>query len=396
MSQPILIIGAGLGGLCLAQGLKRRNIAFKVFERDERHNFRAQGYRLRIGPDGVQALKEVLSPDLFTLFENTCAYTILKGVRIKPDGTKLEGDGPSILSEAAPMIYTVDRSILRDVLLSGLDDQVEFGKTFDHYTITGKEVTAYFTDKNIYTGSLLVGADGVGSAVRKQYLPNLNIIDTGMRIIFGKTPLREEFLERFPKMYHHGMSLVMDPDDNSRTSLLFESIHFPSADNVVKPQLPDPYMYWVLTTHVSNVPSYGTPSAVPARLARHITKSWNPALRLLFDFQDETQASTRSILSALPDMEFWEPSSFVTLLGDSIHVMPPTGAMGANTALHDGANLARRISDTGGITNLNTRVVGDYEADLRRFAKEAIALSWRGGLKSFRLRPVEECERIIL
>lgn len=82
----------------------------------------------------------------------------------------------------------------------------------------------------------------------------------------------------------------------------------------------------------------------------------------------------------------------MTLLGDSIHVMPPT----ANTALRDGANLARRISEIGEIANLDNQVVGDYEADLRHFAKEAIALSWRGGLKSFRLRSVEECERIIL
>lgn len=182
---------------------------------------------------------------------------------------------------------------------------MEFGKAFDHYTIGDKQITACFTDKIIYTGGLLVGADGVGSAVRKQYLPTLNTIDTGMRIIFGKTPLNDEFLERFPKSYHYGMSLVMNPNDECRTSLLFESIHFPNTDIVVKPQLPDPYMYWVLATHMSNVPSQGNSSTESARLAQHITKSWHPDLHLLFDMQDEAQACTRWILSALPDLEFW-------------------------------------------------------------------------------------------
>jgi 2-polyprenyl-6-methoxyphenol hydroxylase-like FAD-dependent oxidoreductase len=49
MAQPhILIVGAGLGGLLLAQALKKKGIPFDIFERDESLTARFQGYAVAI------------------------------------------------------------------------------------------------------------------------------------------------------------------------------------------------------------------------------------------------------------------------------------------------------------------------------------------------------------
>src|SRR4030088_596794 len=61
----VRIIGAGTGGLCLAQGLKRDDIEVEVFERDHGPMDRLQGYRLRSSATGRRALEACLPRTLF-------------------------------------------------------------------------------------------------------------------------------------------------------------------------------------------------------------------------------------------------------------------------------------------------------------------------------------------
>lgn len=45
---PILIIGAGPGGLALAQSLRKRNVKFRIFERDFGKEARVQGWAVAL------------------------------------------------------------------------------------------------------------------------------------------------------------------------------------------------------------------------------------------------------------------------------------------------------------------------------------------------------------
>lgn len=69
----VIIIGAGTGGLCLAQGLKRAGIGVAVYERDRTRRDGLQGYRVGIDADGKRALRANLSPELYQTFLATCA-----------------------------------------------------------------------------------------------------------------------------------------------------------------------------------------------------------------------------------------------------------------------------------------------------------------------------------
>src|SRR6266566_935929 len=67
-SLRVLVIGAGLGGLCLAQRLHKAGVDVGVYERDTGLAVRTQGHRIHIDSRGEQALRECLPPSLYELF----------------------------------------------------------------------------------------------------------------------------------------------------------------------------------------------------------------------------------------------------------------------------------------------------------------------------------------
>ena len=354
LPSRVLIIGGGLGGLALAHGLKKSSIPFHVFEQDPTPDFRAQGYRLKINPDGAVALKNVLSPEMWEYFEQTCTNS-------KVGETDFSAIDASIIASRAgpgarggPKIWTADRTVLRRTLQEGLKGEISYGKHLKSYTITDDGVIAYFADGSTEEGVLLVGADGVGSAVRRQYLSEHKPLDTNGSCIYGKTPLTPELMERFPARAVKWMTLVLDRTPMTQTldvdetplTLLLEPIRFQKNDH--RGKLPVDYIYWVL---IARTAVFGRERnellrlnhEESANLSLTLTEEWHPSFRALFELQDITQASTLRVASANPNITPWEPSSRVTLIGDAIHVMSPCGGVGAVTALRDAALLSRII-----------------------------------------------------
>ncbi|MGN5376974.1 FAD-dependent oxidoreductase [Streptomyces lasalocidi] len=119
----VVIIGAGLGGLCLAQGLHQRGISFSVHEQDISLKSRQQGCRIHIDTHGDSALVDVLPPELYRLFRVTYGVPQQR-IPVFDDQlrqlTVLAGDGGTHLA--------VDRLALRRILLTGVEDAVRFGQ----------------------------------------------------------------------------------------------------------------------------------------------------------------------------------------------------------------------------------------------------------------------------
>lgn len=401
--ETILIIGGGLGGLCLAQGLLKANIPFHIYERDPTASWRPQGYRLRINGEAAAALQQNLPTHLWTRFQTTCATVELGETDINAIDASISacraGGGPAL---RGMLPYTCDRKVLRDILLTGLEAHMSYGKEFVRYTQGDGLVTAHFADGSAASGSLLVGADGNRSPVRKQHLPAHKPLDTDGCCVYGKTPITAELLERFPRAAMRWMTLVTDRTpmtqtldvDETPVTLLLEPMRF-RRDHGFAADLPADYMYWVL---IAKKAAFGLPDEQGDRLnmsgeeaaglALKVTECWDPSIRALLHLQDRRQSALCRVLSARPDIAAWEPSSSVTLVGDAIHAMSPCGGVGAVTALMDAGALASAIIEKG----VSRESIGEYEAKMRKYAGVSIKRSYNGARKLFGQQPFELCK----
>ena len=154
------------------------------------------GYRVGISPNGARALKACLDPELFATFVATTAapYDTLAMLteRYRTLITMTFDDFPHTSGEPEDREHNVSRMTLRQVLFTGMEDVITFDRRFTHYTQhPDGRVTAHFDDGSSDTGDLLVGADGAGSPVRRQYLPHATHTETGLVGIGGKTLLTE-------------------------------------------------------------------------------------------------------------------------------------------------------------------------------------------------------------
>ena len=78
----VAIIGGGMGGLCLANGLKKAGVGVTVYERDPSPESRPQGYRIHIDPQGSTALHQCLPAHLWGFISLPQVGTFARGFSV--------------------------------------------------------------------------------------------------------------------------------------------------------------------------------------------------------------------------------------------------------------------------------------------------------------------------
>lgn len=392
------IIGGGTGGLCLAQALHKAGVPVAVYERSGVRTDRLQGYRVHINPRGSRALHECLPAARWQAFVETCgnAGGAFGFVTEQLKELLLIEDDLTSGTERDPTRshHSVSRITLHQVLSAGMSGVLHVDKEFERYERAADgTITCHFTDGTTATADILIGADGTNSRVRRQYLPEAQRIDTGIRTIAGKLPLTDEVRSWLPERMRSspnsvlppsGCGMFMAPHDLSNSLLPTaahgvggndaSAAHGPHFDNTTS------YLMWAYAANNDRYRCDDTElSKLTGTALRDLTgrqiANWHPDIRrVVADTPGET-VTLLPIRTSVP-VKQWATTN-ITLLGDAIHSMTPFRGIGANTALRDAQLLTRNLIAAAHGQRELLEAIRDYETQMIDYGFSAVRQSLR-------------------
>ncbi len=356
-SQPdVLIVGGGIGGLTLALSLHQAGVSARVFEAAA--DIQPLGVGINLLPHAMRELSELgLQDELAAcaIETRTLAYYSRHGQHIisDPRGRYAGYDWPQL---------SIHRADLHRVLLDATRARlgtaaVQLSRRCLRIDQDDAAVTVHFGKADPARGKVVIGCDGIHSAVRAQLYP-----DQGPPRYSGVNMWRGAV--RWPEF------LGGDTMISTGWFTVGKTVIYP-----IRPATPEsggkPLINWVAELE--------RPEAVRQDwTGRGRLADIMPAFAgLKFDFLDISGLieSTDEILEyPMVDRDPLDRWTFgrITLLGDAAHPMYPRGSNGAGQAIVDARLLAGQIKKHGASAEALQR----YE-DVRRPATAKVVLTNR-------------------
>jgi 2-polyprenyl-6-methoxyphenol hydroxylase-like FAD-dependent oxidoreductase len=356
-ARRALVIGGSMSGLFAALALRRRGFAVDVFERVP-EPLAGRGAGIVAQPELKAILRAVgLDPDHDLGIEVTTRLMFARNGRV---------------THRVPVTQTMtawDRVFF--LLKAALPDaQYHCGKELRAIE-QGDTVVAHFADGSLAQGDVLIGADGIRSSVRHQYLPDVAPLYAGYTAWRG---LVNE--DDFPPALHAELFAYFGfclPDNEQ---MLGYPVAGPDNDlrpghrryNFVwyRPASEDHELPRLLTdgsgrTHTLSIP--------PPLIARDVIADMRKASAEVLAPQFDAMVSlcTQPFLQPIYDLEVPRMAfGRVALLGDAAFVARPHIGAGVAKAAEDALSLADALHDS-----------ADIAAGLRRFESERLAIGRR-------------------
>ena len=347
----VLIAGGGIAGSVTAMALQRAGIEATIFESHPRTDVDVGSY-FTVSPNGLDALDAIGALGLVKQHGVPTRQNILLDTNGRPLGTAGLGTPlPDGTIAQTMKRATLTRVLLDEAIRRGI--RVEFGRRLvGAGADTSGAVTATFDDGSRKSGDLLVGADGIHSAVRGIIDPsapsgrfvgltnfggvtrgaNLDIESDAWHMIFG----RRAFFG-----YIAG---------SNRDVVWF--VNWP-RDPIERDE----------RTSTSN-------AAWKEQLTELFRDDRGPAIDLIWAGELELAADNTYDLGHVP---VWYRGPIV-IIGDAAHAPSPTSGQGASMAAEDGVILAKALRDLPSIPH----ALAAYEKERRPRVEKIVAFGARG------------------
>lgn len=372
--MDVIIAGGGIAGLSLALSLHQAGVSCRVFE--QVHAIRPLGVGINVQPHAVRELFELgLEAELEAIGVRTreVAYFSKRGGLIwsEPRGMLAGYNWPQFSvhrGKLQMMLFEAVRARLgADAVMPGV------GVTGFREAADGVEVSLRAEDgtTRVASGRLLVAADGIHSAIRRQLFPHEGPPRWGGAVLWRGTTVAKPYLT--------GATMAMAGHEWQK----FVTYPISTPD----PRTGDALINWI-----------GELKYEPG--AGWNREDWNrkgdfadflPAFEdWRFDWLDcpaLMQAGGECYEYPMVDrdpLERWTHGP-VTLMGDAAHPMYPIGSNGASQAIMDARVLTRAFLDHG----VTQDALHAYEAD-RRPATTRIVMANRGNGPDQVMQLVEE------
>jgi salicylate hydroxylase len=362
LTKPhVAIIGAGIGGVALAVACLHRGIPFTIYERDSNFDARSQGYGLTL-QQASKAMKGLGITSLGGVISTKHIVHNTEGKILGEWGTRkwLE---TAIKAPTKRTNIHIARQSLRLALLEQLggNNTIQWGHQLIDFTASENGVELSFqVNGEIKTAKadLVVGADGIRSAVRKLIIGEeatpLRYLDC--IVILGICPLSS--LEGLSSDLLDGATIFQTANGNERIYVMPYT-----ADSVM----------WQLSFPMSEEEAKELSAKGPQALKEEACRrtQWHTPIPQIL------QATQENLISGYPvydrellSSELLEKNPNITLIGDAAHPMSPFKGQGANQALLDALKLARKISKGCNAKSkwkekgLRESVLNDFEAEM--------------------------------
>ncbi|MFF4962488.1 FAD-dependent monooxygenase [Streptomyces sp. NPDC001222] len=345
--RRVLIAGGGLGGLATALALQQQGIESVVFERAP--ELRDGGAGLHIFTNGMLALAHLGLAEQVTEIapvQSVCRFATSTGRAI---GTYPVGE---FIERYGQPTVAIGRSDLHGILRDAVDAPIVTGAEVTGYTEHADGVSLHFADGTSEDGDLLIGADGVHSAVRAGLLGPQPPDYTGYIAWRGHAKMTPEEFEpgSFQALFGPGTRFT----------------YYDIAPGVV---------HWM---SVANGPAGGRDEGTPEQTldmlrARHA--GWVDPVQQILDATVPESILRGDVVDRKPD-PVWGRGR-VTLLGDAAHAVSFNIGQGACLAVEDALVLAEHLAAPGATV---TEALRGYEAERQQRTRPMQLLAHRIGV----------------